>query len=56
MMVGAYKRFNNQDNKMQEQIEEQAYETYQKNMDYISKEHKEGAKLLSIFDKALNNG
>ena len=41
---------------MQEQIEEQAYETYQKNMDYISKEHKEVAKLLSIFDKALHNG
>ncbi|WP_455757137.1 6-hydroxymethylpterin diphosphokinase MptE-like protein [Sulfurimonas sp.] len=39
-----------------ESIEEQAYETYLKNIEYFNKEQKHVAKLLTIFDKALNSG
>ncbi|OHE10285.1 MAG: hypothetical protein A2513_05285 [Sulfurimonas sp. RIFOXYD12_FULL_33_39] len=37
-------------------IEEKAYETYLKNIEYFNKEQKEVAKVLAIFDKALNSG
>jgi hypothetical protein len=41
---------------MQDIIEEKAYETYLKNIEYFNKEQKSVAKLLALFDKALNNG
>lgn len=39
-----------------EDIENKAYETYQKNLEYLSKEQKHVAKLLTIFDRALGTG
>lgn len=38
-----------------ESIQNQAMETYQKNLEYFSKEQAEVAKLLNIFEIALNN-
>jgi len=37
-------------------IEEQAFDNYQKNLEYISREHKDLAKTLSIFEQALASG
>ena len=39
-----------------ESIEDIAYEIYTKNIEYLSKEHKNIAKLITIFDMALQNG
>lgn len=39
-----------------QEIEELAYETYSKNLEYFSKHHKEVSKLLTIFDMAVSKG
>lgn len=39
-----------------EHIEEKAYDTYLKNIEYFNKEQKHVAKILAVFDKALNSG
>lgn len=54
MTVGAYNKIL-KGYKM-EHIEEKAYDTYLKNIEYFNKEQKHVAKLLAVFDKALNSG
>lgn len=39
-----------------ESVETLAIQTYQKNIEYLSSEHAELAKLLNIFESAINNG
>ncbi|MBU1659484.1 DUF115 domain-containing protein [bacterium] len=39
-----------------EAIQDQAIQTYQKNLEYLAKNHKELSKLLHIFERAIQNG